>query len=206
MNTRLAPALFLFLGGCSLLANPDSIPRPDGGSCLPSCVDVTCGAGDGCGGLCAVGSGCTCTCEGKLCGTGDGCGSTCLPATSTCSCTPSCQGKSCGQSDDCRGICELGSGCTCTPVCVGVPCGFDDGCGASCAPGSGCTAARNSLRELRVELLAHAYGPQDAGGVPDGDGGLLPPANHAATLHSGAAAGADISGSNYRLERLEVSP
>jgi hypothetical protein len=57
-----------------------------------------------------------------------------------------------------------------------------------------------------VEFLSLSFGPMDDGGVPDGDGGVLPPSTHSATLHSGAAAGFDISGSNYRLERLEVSP
>jgi len=196
------------LGGCSLLANPDSIPRPDAGLCQPSCVGVPCGESDGCGGLCAFGSSCTCTpsCVNVPCGQSDGCGGLCVASSSTCLCTPNCAGKTCGQADDCRGVCAVGSGCTCTAQCASVPCGFDDGCGSACMPGSGCTAARNSLRELRLEVLTSAFGPGPDGGTPDDDGGVLPPSTHTATLHSTGAAGTNISGSNYRLERLEVTP
>jgi hypothetical protein len=59
---------------------------------------------------------------------------------------------------------------------------------------------------MRVEALSKPLAPQDDGGVGDGDGGVLPPSTHTMTLHWGAGAGADISGSNFRLEHLEVSP
>lgn len=205
---RLA-SLSLLFGGCSLLANPDTIPRPDAGVCQPSCTGVACGESDGCGAVCEVGGGCDCTalCSGVNCGGSDGCGGTCQANSSSCLCTPQCTSKACGASDDCRGTCAVGSGCTCTANCSMRPCGADDGCGVACVPGTGCTAARNSLREFRVEVLSsHPLAPVDDGGFPDGDGGVLPAATHEAVLHSGAAGATDIAGSNYRLERLEVSP
>jgi hypothetical protein len=46
--------------------------------CGPACGGKLCGAGDGCGGTCTVGSGCCApTCGGKACGLGDGCGGAC---------------------------------------------------------------------------------------------------------------------------------
>lgn len=66
-------------------------------TCTASCTGKTCGASDGCGGVCSSGScpsgatcggggvanqcGCTATCAGKACGAADGCGGVC---TSTC--------------------------------------------------------------------------------------------------------------------------
>ena len=104
------------------------------GCCTPSCTGKVCGAGDGCGGSCAAGSGCcTPSCSGKTCGAGDGCGGSC-EAGSGC-CQPSCSGKLCGQGNGCGGTCNAGSGC-CTPSCSGKACGQGDGCGGTCSSGS----------------------------------------------------------------------
>jgi hypothetical protein len=106
-------------------------------SCTPACQGVSCGAEDGCGGTCVIGSGCcTPSCGGKLCGAGDGCGGTCQ-AGSGC-CAPSCSGKVCGSGDGCEETCQQGSGCSCAASCQGKLCDVSDGCGGMCQAGSGC--------------------------------------------------------------------
>lgn len=71
------------------------------GQCRPTCTGKSCGAGDGCGGICYSGSGC---------------------------CTASCSGKTCGDSDGCFGTCQAGSGCTSAgPLQSYPPKGWVDG-------------------------------------------------------------------------------
>ncbi len=112
--------------------------EPGSGCCAPDCDGKVCGVSDGCGGVCQLGSGCTCdtSCEGKICNVDDGCGNVCEPGSGCC--TPSCADRRCGEEDGCGGICLAGSGC-CEPDCEGKDCGAADGCGGVCQLGSGCT-------------------------------------------------------------------
>jgi hypothetical protein len=80
-------------------------PAATGGSCVPACTGVACGAGDGCGGTCCSGSGCTpiTTCDAQ-CQTVNTCGSSCNNVTDNTACTTG------GQAGTCQaGACSPGA-------------------------------------------------------------------------------------------------
>ncbi|MFO0711902.1 MAG: hypothetical protein U0353_18760 [Sandaracinus sp.] len=69
-----------------------------GGCCAPTCTPPSsrpCGdqPADGCGGLCAPGTGCATAAE------------VCTGSPARCECRPSCEGRRCGESDGCGGEC-----------------------------------------------------------------------------------------------------
>jgi len=93
-------------------------------ACPPSCAGKTCGASDGCNGICHAGSGCcTPACSGKNCGS-DGCGGSC----------GSCSGNNTCGGGGSAGVC----GCTPATTCSGgATCGTQpDGCGGTVSCGS----------------------------------------------------------------------
>ncbi|MCB9653446.1 MAG: right-handed parallel beta-helix repeat-containing protein [Deltaproteobacteria bacterium] len=58
-------------------SSSSALAEVDVTSCTASCGGALCGAGDGCGGICAVGSGCCAPNCGASGGAADGCGGTC---------------------------------------------------------------------------------------------------------------------------------
>jgi Chitobiase/beta-hexosaminidase C-terminal domain len=88
-------------GGEDTTTTTTTSPPPDG--CVPSCT--TCGATDGCGGLCKSGS---CPRAGDVCTDGH------------CGCTPTC--ATCGASDGCGGTCSTGACGAAGEACIGGRC------------------------------------------------------------------------------------
>ena len=120
---------------CTLFGppTPPAPTPPAPPTCTPSCTNKSCGASDGCGGIC------------KACVPGQTCMNS---ATGWLCCAPNCDGKACGAADGCGGTCGKGScpgpqevcqnnKCTCVPNCAGKTCNDDNGCGGKC---KGCPA------------------------------------------------------------------
>ncbi len=112
----------------------------DCGVCQPNCVGASCGADDGCGGICLRGA----CLSNEVCSNG-----------SCTNCSANCDGKACGEPDGCSGlcssgICDLGESCennncvSCTSNCDNKACGASDGCGGKCMSGS-CAAGETCV-------------------------------------------------------------
>ena len=122
-----------------------------GACCLPDCAGASCGAPDGCGGLC------------------DGpCPVPEVQCVDGACCLPNCAGKDCGDSDGCGGTC-IGD-CGENQACIDGACAcIDQQCGGTCCPGGAvCLDDACCVPSTCLELGAECgVAADDCGGFVD---------------------------------------
>ena len=136
-------------------------------NCEPDCAGKTCGADNGCGGICGCDAGEKCVNDACVV-TGQGCAGLCGLFVSGAACQ--CNDKCFEFGDCCEDICDVCEGTfaaqcvACEEACEDKACGEDNGCGGMCAgdcagdavcdPSVGCLGTGDTVCDAAVGEIA----------------------------------------------------